>query len=580
MEEGDDCEEFSRALSPMSGALLEVDFDDKVRFIHLSAREFCQGLDAPIITELPGLEGSFPAFCGPPANVYCSTACLSYLYRTVKHGPLAGSSQVSLDKSTLRKQYPFLDYVSQYWSEHMLEAVKSSDATRDPTMAQRKQFTGLLELAAMVLASRETITTWIESSWTFERSPCIISRQSEANEILHVHRSDESVRHNIHSLGKLSEDLEHLSREWRHVLKDSPNEIWEPSISGFLESKFWITARGSKVTKLVPNDSKHDDGFICVRSQVSADGTEIGTIKVKPPRRTTGIIVDLDAECNPEDGVSTEDPIWRVRYEIWQSNPHKLRICTSFHVPASMVPYPYIYRKHDVETEKENLQFIFPTSLSADLRHASFLNIAGTLVHGESENDEEGQPGPTLPVRPKMQLQVVNFTLEPEDSFFRSLNLNWDKFYKGFWTHMSSSGEYLLVLYILPQEWDHVVNRSEDITKADRWLLRIFRNTAFSTGRGPTFSFISAIVYKPDRVSGIEDRPFVFHPELPVLALSTGRTAWVKAPASDSGFTVLSISSWELSGKEKTMSEINGYANAMTMIWNFGRNGKSTSTSC
>jgi hypothetical protein len=150
-------------------------------------------------------------------------------------------------------------------------------------MAQRKHFTELLELTAMVPASRETVTTWIESSWTFERSPCIISRQSEANEILHIHRSDDSVRRNIHNLGKLSGDLEHLSREWRHVLKDSPNEIWEPSISGFLESKFWITARGSKVTMLIPNGSKHDDGFICVKSQVPADGTEIGTIKVKPP---------------------------------------------------------------------------------------------------------------------------------------------------------------------------------------------------------------------------------------------------------------------------------------------------------
>jgi hypothetical protein len=88
--------------------------------------------------------------------------------------------------------------------------------------------------------------------------------------------------------------------------------------------------------------------------------------------------------------------------------PHKLRICTLFHVPASMVPYPYICRKHDVDTERENSQFIFLTSLTADLQHASFLNIAGTLVHGGSEDDEEGQRGPTLPVRPKMQLQVVN----------------------------------------------------------------------------------------------------------------------------------------------------------------------------
>jgi hypothetical protein len=142
-------------------------------------------------------------------------------------------------------------------------------------MTQRKRFTELLELTAMVLASRETITTWIESSWTFERSPCIISRQSEENEILYIHRSDESVHRNIHNL----------------------------------------------VTMLIRNGSKHDDGFICVRSQVSADDTEIGTIKVKPPRPTTGIIADLDAECNPKDGVSTEDPIWRVRYEIWQSNP-------------------------------------------------------------------------------------------------------------------------------------------------------------------------------------------------------------------------------------------------------------------
>ena len=577
MEEGDDCEEFPKALSPMSGALLEVDFNDRVRFIHLSAREFCQGLDAPIITPSPGLERSFPAFSGPPANVYCSTACLSYLYLTVKHRPLAGSSQVSLDRPVLSKQYPFLDYVSQYWSKHMLEAVKSLDPARHSITTQRKQFTELLELTAAVLGSQETITTWIESSWSFGRIPSIISREPEVNKILYIHRSDEFVRRNINTLRKLSEDLARLSREWGHVLKDSPNEIWEPSISGFLESNFWVTAKGSEVTMLKPNIVKHGEGFICIMSQVSVDGTEIGTIKVKPPRRTTGIIVDLDAECNPEDGVSMEDPIWRVRYEIWQLNPHKLKICTSFHVPASMVPFPYIYKKPDVEAEEVNLQFIFPTSLSADLRHASFLNIAGTLIHGESGNNEEGQPGPTVPVRPRMQLQVIDFTLEPEDPFFRSLNLDWRKFYKGFWTHMSNSGEYLLVLHILPKEWDHAVNRSEDVTKADRWLLRIFRNTAFSTGRGPTFSFISAIVYKPDRVSEIKDRPFIFHPELPLLALSTGRTAWVKAPDSKSGFTVLSI---KLSERKKMNYESNGHVDALTMIWNFGRNGESRFSTC
>jgi hypothetical protein len=76
--------------------------------------------------------------------------------------------------------------------------------------------------------------------------------------------------------------LKDLNDSWADVLRSTPNEIWEPSVSAFIKSPFWMAVAGAKLTPLV---SKLGDAnkFICVKSQVSSSGLEVCVIKVWPP---------------------------------------------------------------------------------------------------------------------------------------------------------------------------------------------------------------------------------------------------------------------------------------------------------
>jgi hypothetical protein len=166
-----------------------------------------------------------------------------------------------------------------------------------------------------------------------------------------------------------------------------------------------------------------------------------------------------------------------VQYEVWSVESKTVVLRSSFHVPGSMVPFSYMYGKPGSTTAKHTLDFIFPTSLSSDLRHASFLNLVGSFVSVEVEEAQFHNP-PRL----KMQLQVVDIALKTDSALCGTFNCyDWTKFHRGFSTQISESGEYLLVLnMLLADEWPHIVG-VDDITEAKAWFVRIYRNENFNT---------------------------------------------------------------------------------------------------
>lgn len=347
-------------------------------------------------------------------------------------------------------------------------------------------------------------------------------------------------------------DLSQLNEAWAEVLRHSPNEIWEPSISAFMKSKFWEMIPGSEVATLEPNDEDELTDYIVVESRVSADGTEIGVIKVLPPKQ--------EVLGNPV--TASSELVWMVRYEIWSSQMRSksdtLKICKSFPIPACKVPFPYMYKSVPNQDKDKDLKFLFPVSMSADLRHVTCVSVAGSLL---PQPRTESTPDVQNPeATPEMVFQELDFALKTDPLCCGSFDFNWSEFTSGYWTWMSDSGQYLLVLNFQPVNWVFPANRSESISHAKMWFVRIYRNTGLLDGEGPAFSFLSAIAYKPIRqFDATVEQPFVFHPELPILAFSCGGTVWLEAANEERDVGV----------SPRVVKD------AATVIWNFGRKGSS-----
>lgn len=567
LESGDDFRDLSRSLSRMSGALLEIHRDRSVRFIHLSSLEYFQA-SAVVISgsEAFGPARSSVSFSGTDAHIYVCMACFSYIYYTVGAQPLSGSTHTSLDQTALTTKYPFLDHASKFLFYYLLKAIDLLETELKD--AGKGQLSPLLDLIKQFLSSKKTITTWIEACWTYRRRPQVDMREVQVDKMLAFSRlaldrgSHEFFERCIKHLSRLEYDLMQLNEKWGKVLLQTPNEIWEPSISAFIQSDFWSRIQGSRLIPIDSGDS--GSSFVCINSRTSADGTEIGIIKVQPPLPETA------------SSTSLKESIWFVQYEIWSLESTR-KFCTSFHIPDSMVPFSYIWeRKKDSTDDKPILEFLFPTTISSDLRHATFLNLVGSIVGEDCITASETDA--TFSTRePDMLFQVIDVSLRTDPAVCGSFSLDWASYHPGFWTCMSDSGEYLLVMHLLPANEKKQINRGADAPTAKTWFVRVYRNEDFGRQGGPRFRLLSAIAFIPDQITEPKQRPFTFHPTLPLLIFASGRTAWMERPDQEMGISILNISKPNVEGKST------GYQpfalapmGALTLIWNFAKKGTVT----
>jgi hypothetical protein len=277
---------FEKSLGPMSGALLEIAADRTVRFIHLSVVEHLFKES----TETAGRSSSGRQDLEvdqASTDRYLATCCLSYLCHTIPSEPLNGNPQKTPDAGYQMRRFPALQYIAQYWSYHLFSCLgrfpTSSGASRRENDGSLQQLT---QLAASFLFDRCKVTVWIEASWLFQNPPSIMLPVEELCALsgLGVLSPSEGklLFKAFSHLKRLSADLEALNNSWGHVLRDSPNEIWEPSISAFTKSDFWSSVSGAKLTQIaIPSDVGKKS--ILLRSQVSVDGLELGLMRLIPP---------------------------------------------------------------------------------------------------------------------------------------------------------------------------------------------------------------------------------------------------------------------------------------------------------
>jgi hypothetical protein len=271
--------DFNQKLRRISGALMEICDDARVRFIHLSVLEY---LTDPTQSYFD-IKSTNVASTAVLAHYSCARFCLSYLYFTLPAEPLSGSAQTTADRDFQERRHPFLDYASEFWSRHLLHGIKAVDLT---SKDQEGDITDpIVHLASRFLTSKAAVTAWIEASWTFLHPPHIDLSflDEELSETVTTFDPAETgkvdlLAQALQLLQRLSLDLQDLDSSWAEVLRANPNEIWEPSISAFIKSSFWVSVPGSKITRLALKET--GENSICLKSQVSSDGLRLGVARL------------------------------------------------------------------------------------------------------------------------------------------------------------------------------------------------------------------------------------------------------------------------------------------------------------
>lgn len=280
VDEQDIIPDFGRALPRMTGSLIEVSSSGAVQFIHASAVEY---LSDPLFRG-KGVQTSFDhvRIDQGSSQFQFLAVCLSYLLYSVLHEPLSGSSQVAADAVVQKKRYPFLQYASRCWSHHLLCVI--SDLCKGVPVRTHLS-DKVFELTSKFLNSQPAISLWIEASWVFGHAPSIGISNKDPGAFQWKH--DLNLKNYGHAslvckvirlLHELREDLVALNMGWGTVLMTSPNEIWEPSISAFTNSRFWLKVPGS--TLLTFSNDRPQPRHICLKSQVSSCGTIIAIAKL------------------------------------------------------------------------------------------------------------------------------------------------------------------------------------------------------------------------------------------------------------------------------------------------------------
>jgi len=457
---------FASNLSRITGALIETASDNTVRFIHLAVLEYL--LDPTNSeTEFKSVfKGSEPEKLSGHGLYACF--CLSYLYYSVEHEPLGGSPQTAPDKTVQADRYPFLEYAAKYWSSHLIDQITEMQS-QIPKQEKGELDDSLVRLAGGFLKSRKAITVWIEASYMFGFLPEIASLPRHKLETPQLQGiADQGALQNsaVRWLQRLSQDLTELNESWAKVLFESPNEIWESSISGFIRSTFWISAYGSKVLHF-RSDSRDGRDSICLKSQVSADGQLLGVARLY---------------LHPRDLADST-----FAYELWHLDQKELRFEAEIRIPESL-------------TVTQAGLFHFPVAMSADLLKIA---IPGLIA--------------------KIRLPCVDSLEGANNAFLCTQRLSFaipgpatdglipdpavESFSKSYALQISDSGEFVFVIHRSSKLVD--INRSLSSVIC---LVTVYQDKSSENARTIDHSYMGSIAFKPNK------HRIMVHPYLPIAS--------------------------------------------------------------
>jgi hypothetical protein len=265
-------------LTRMSGALLELASDCTVRFIHPSVRDYLHGRRVGEVSCLGfGLERT-------QTQLHLANLCVIYILERIAAGPLSGSAKVTADRTMTHACYPLLQYSLAFWAEHCTIAFDSLAVKIEGP--ETSTLLPLIQQIGEFICSKDRVTTWLEASWLFGLPPELSTLTSSLGQLLLSPLKPlelKRVEKITATLWLLSIDVDQLKKDWDSVLRDNPNEIWNPSISNFTPSDFWVRIPGA-TWKNLKGAVQEQDKAILVESRTLEGSMELGLIKILVPR--------------------------------------------------------------------------------------------------------------------------------------------------------------------------------------------------------------------------------------------------------------------------------------------------------
>ncbi|KAH3960980.1 hypothetical protein HBH98_204640 [Parastagonospora nodorum] len=166
-------------------------------------------------------------------------------------------------------------YATQSWSAHFREATKGSS---DPAYLNYLEvFEKLGQRTTSFLSEKTQFTSWTEAlghlgcpqeAWVIE---------SVGWESLQHFSAKSPVQSAVSLLHLAFQEHTKLVEYWSNVLKKYPEELWQPSISAFSESKLRKTSTAAR-TSSVPSNIAHDQNSVVLQTKCSSSGRAIGVL--------------------------------------------------------------------------------------------------------------------------------------------------------------------------------------------------------------------------------------------------------------------------------------------------------------
>ncbi|KAI0376424.1 hypothetical protein F5Y04DRAFT_209945 [Hypomontagnella monticulosa] len=469
---------FVHNLGHLSGALLELDANDTVRFIHLSVLEYL--FDTRGTTAPPGstTDIEFDYISG---HRLCASISLSYLSTTVQPAPLAGSVTSVPNVKEQTRKYPFLDYAAEFWSFHVVDYLDLVDSF--PINEEDEEF---LRLASKFLSQKSSIMVWIEASWMFGRPPRIRNGPTDAKLRRYSDETESQkdtpnpvLERAYQGLLQLARHLELLNSAWHHVLSQQANEIWGPSISTFNASPFWTRVPGGIVA---PFEIYHDRDLrsVCLKSSVSHDGSLLAIAR----------LYISEAAHHRE---------FQAYFEHWRVNPVERLFEHVVEVPY----YEMFNFMGDYYREITAVyEFKFPVAITADLNRAI---MPGCVIDVDSFQES---------VAPTARMQQIDFAKIAAEKLYIERSPAMD--FGDYDIQVSDNGRYLVTVHRL----QHV--EYDETTTCNINLVTAYQDEGIS--RTPKYTWLASLVYKPDvNARNREKTCTLLHPILPLVAIKFDR---------------------------------------------------------
>ena len=275
---------YPECIARITFALVEINVDGNLGFIHLSFREY---LESPASEAFPEFTLKNPS----PVHAELASICLSYITNDVRQRPLQNTVRtdfMNLDysthepneardyslerilqltepqKSRVSRTYPLLRYATVCWPEHLKLCLdQSCPQGESPSISRTgiksagksqavpKPLISVLNLSlwpatlSQSLTDRISVAIWVEASCLYQLAPKISGIlppvKSLRKQVKPVTMEGREVWWMAMGLEQLSLALDQLRLPYIEKLRDNPTLIWQEDYERVTDPHFWPT---------------------------------------------------------------------------------------------------------------------------------------------------------------------------------------------------------------------------------------------------------------------------------------------------------------------------------------------------